>query len=94
MTMPVYPGSRYANAARRIHADATPYLEPRTIRTPPERARHVVQDGERTDLVAHRRLSDPERYWRICDAHLVFWPEDLVAEPGRSLRIPSPEDPR
>ncbi|MEA3189694.1 MAG: hypothetical protein QOD77_276 [Thermoplasmata archaeon] len=92
--MPVYPGSRYAHAARRLHdgpAGATPYLDLRIIRTPPPRDHHIVQDGERTDLVASRHFADPERYWRICDAQLVFWPEDLVARPGRAIRIPGPE---
>lgn len=61
--------------------------------TPRPRAvgRHVVEQGERTDHVAVRRLRDPLRYWRLCDANRVLWPEDLVAEPGRPIAVPPPE---
>jgi hypothetical protein len=92
--MPVYPGSRYEQAPRRIvEGPGGPIacLDLRLIRTPPPRLRHVVRDGERTDLVASRHFDDPERYWRICDAQPLLWPEELVATPGRTILIPSPE---
>jgi nucleoid-associated protein YgaU len=48
----------------------------------------VVVAGDRLDLLAARTLGDPERYWRICDANDAMHPVDLLAEPGRVLRIP------
>jgi hypothetical protein len=52
---------------------------------------HVVVAGERTDLVAAAALGDPELYWRLCDGNRAVFPEDLVREPGRRLRVTAPE---
>jgi len=52
---------------------------------------HIVSQGERLDYIAHRFYRDPERFWRICDANRVMWPDDLVAEPGRTILIPLSE---
>jgi nucleoid-associated protein YgaU len=49
-----------------------------------------VTQGDRLDLIAQRMYEDPERFWRICDANLALWPDDLV-EVGRTIRIPAPE---
>ncbi|MEM9293216.1 MAG: hypothetical protein AAGD01_16155 [Acidobacteriota bacterium] len=50
----------------------------------------TVTEGTRLDLVAYQTLGDPEQYWRIADANNAMDPEDLVAYPGRRLKIPLP----
>lgn len=50
-----------------------------------------VGQGERLDLVTARTLGDPEQFWRICDANEALDPSSLTGVPGRSLRIPIPE---
>jgi len=52
---------------------------------------HVVEQGERMDLVAARELGDAEAYWRICDANNAMRPDDLTATAGRRLRITLPQ---
>jgi len=52
---------------------------------------HVVQAGERLDLIAAAELGDPLAFWRICDANDAMRPEELTAEVGRRLRITLPE---
>lgn len=51
---------------------------------------HVVVQGDRLDNIAANYLSDPEQFWRICDANGAMRPEDLI-EIGRRLRITLPE---
>ncbi|MDY6795814.1 MAG: hypothetical protein SWK76_11165 [Actinomycetota bacterium] len=55
-----------------------------------------VQQSDRLDLIAHRTIGDPEQYWRICDANDAMEPDGLIAEPGRRLKVPMPqqEEPR
>jgi hypothetical protein len=60
----------------------------RFISTPPGRLTHLVSAEDRIDVLAHRYFNDSERWWRICDANSAFSPEDLLAEPGRTIRIP------
>jgi nucleoid-associated protein YgaU len=50
---------------------------------------HVVQAGDRIDLLAYRYLGDPTLWWVICDYNDIFFPLDL--ELGAVLRIPSVE---
>jgi hypothetical protein len=52
---------------------------------------HVVVQGERLDNVTATYLDDPLQFWRVCDANRAMRPEDLVAVPGRHLRITLPE---
>ena len=52
---------------------------------------HTVTQGERPDNIAARYFGDPELFWRLCDANLAMRPEDLVANPGRKLRITLPQ---
>ncbi len=51
----------------------------------------LVAQGERLDLITARALGDPLHFWRICDANDGMDPFDLVAEPGRVLRVPVPQ---
>lgn len=51
------------------------------------RRHHTIVAGERLDQIAHRYYGDPLKYWLICDATEVIFPDDLLV-PGRVLRIP------
>lgn len=55
-----------------------------------------VQQSDRLDLIARRTIGDPEQFWRVCDANDAMEPDDLIAKPGRWLKIPMPlqEGPR
>lgn len=55
----------------------------------------TLVDGDRLDTLAAKTLSDPEQYWRICDANGAMRPAEVIARPGAVVRIPVPqvEDP-
>jgi hypothetical protein len=53
-------------------------------------AEHVVNSGERPDLLAALTLGDPELYWRVADANAVTDPFELTDTPGARVRIPLP----
>ncbi|MHB1000748.1 MAG: LysM peptidoglycan-binding domain-containing protein [Armatimonadota bacterium] len=55
----------------------------------PDDVFHVVQAGDRVDILAYRYLGDPTLWWVICDYNDIFFPLDL--ELGMVLRIPSVE---
>jgi len=70
------------------------YLRRRFLPQPEELATLgtvTVQDGHRVDTLAADVFGDPTLFWRLCDANLISRPADLVAEPGRVLRVASPE---
>jgi len=54
-------------------------------------AEHTVTQGERLDNITARYLSDPEQFWRVCDANNAMRPEELTDEIGRRLRISFPQ---
>lgn len=90
-----FKGSRYEGVdeleATTAEGRVVRYKRLRIVQDPPlERAYRTTQE-ERPDLLAWKAYRDPERYWRICDANRVSWPDDLVAEPGKILRIPPSE---
>jgi len=94
---PFPPGSRYSGIATATFqapsAEPVIYLRRRFLPQPDSLVllvRHLVTQGERLDNVAAATLGDPEQYWRICDANRAMRPEDLVAVPGRYLRITLP----
>jgi hypothetical protein len=92
------PNSRYYGAEIRTirEADGTPvpYLARRFV---PQTERFQatgevrVRQGERLDQLANRLLSEPEAFWRLCDANGVIWPSDLEAE-GVRVRVTLPVD--
>jgi hypothetical protein len=96
--MPFPPTSRYFGIE-------TATIETRDRRTyiylrrrfvpPPERfaplAEHVVAQRDRLDNITARYLTDPEQFWRVCDANRAMRPDDLTTEIGRRLRITLPE---
>jgi hypothetical protein len=51
---------------------------------------HTVSGGDRLDNIAATHLGNPELFWRVCDANDALRPSDLVATPGRRLRIAMP----
>ena len=90
-----FKGSRYEGVA----TDSLTTAEGRVIRFKrvrfiadrPVQVALVVGQGERLDRIAFRVYQDPELFWLICDANRALWPDDLVAEPGRVIRIPPSE---
>jgi hypothetical protein len=52
---------------------------------------HLVVQGDRLDNITAHYLSDPEQFWRICDANNAMHPDELTAEIGRRLVITLPE---
>lgn len=52
---------------------------------------HRVQENDRLDNIAARYYSDPELYWRLCDANGAMNPPELISKAGRRLRITLPE---
>jgi hypothetical protein len=94
---PFPPESRYYG----ISIIETGTLDGRTVRYVARRfvprgasqaqvARHTVAGGDRLDNVAAAHLGNPELFWRVCDANDALRPSDLVATPGRRLRIAMP----
>ncbi|MDJ0734404.1 MAG: hypothetical protein QNJ47_10085 [Nostocaceae cyanobacterium] len=51
----------------------------------------MVKEEDRLDLITFATLGDPEQFWQIGDANNAMNPEELIAEPGRMLRIPIPQ---
>ncbi|WP_369255302.1 LysM domain-containing protein [Geodermatophilus amargosae] len=94
----VPPTSRYAGVGTAVSDPdgerPVLYLQRRFVPQPDRLAtlgEHVVVAGERTDHVAAAELGDPELFWRLCDGNRAVFPEDLLREPGRRLRVTSPE---
>jgi hypothetical protein len=56
----------------------------------------IVEQSDRLDLIANRTIGDSEQFWRICDASDALNPFELIAEPGKRLKVPmpQPEEPR
>src|SRR5713101_1006013 len=44
-------------------------------------AEHIVQGGERPELLAAQALGDPELYWRLADANVAIDPFELTNTP-------------
>ena len=90
-----FRGSRYEKVDEGEIADGTGrvvrYKKIRFIPATRALGGHLVGAGERLDHIAHRYFRDPERFWRICDANHAMWPDDLIAERGRTILIPASE---
>ncbi len=91
-----FKGTRYANVEDAEIADrdgrTLRYKKVRFIPVTKSLRTHTVTQGERLDHIAHRFYRDPERFWRICDANLAMWPDELLEEPGTSIAIPQAEE--
>jgi hypothetical protein len=51
---------------------------------------HIVQSGERPDLLAAQVFGDAELYWRVADANAVTDPFELTDTLGARVVIPGP----
>jgi hypothetical protein len=49
---------------------------------------YVVVEGDRLDNLAARFLGDPLLFWMICDANGATDPDELLAQVGRTIKIP------
>jgi hypothetical protein len=89
-----FKGSRYEKVPNRTIVDASGRIIPyKGIRVIPDASSfigHRVADHERLDHIAWQHYRDPELFWRICDANLAIWPDDLL-ETGAILNIPAQE---
>ena len=47
-----------------------------------------VNPEDRLDLIAAKKIGNPELFWQICDANAAMNPTELTAEPGQRLQIP------
>jgi len=94
----VPPSSRYAGVptAERVDGEGRTLTYFRRRRVPPPEALGTtgyvrVQEGDRVDRLAADVFGDPTLFWRLADANAAIDPADLVAEPGRVLRVADPE---
>ncbi|MGY1690604.1 LysM domain-containing protein [Geodermatophilus sp. SYSU D01105] len=94
----VSPTSRYATVGTAVFDPdgerPIVYLLRRLVPRPerlPQRDTYVVAAGDRTDRIAAAVFGDPELFWRLCDGNRAVFPEQLVQESGRRLRITEPE---
>jgi nucleoid-associated protein YgaU len=72
-------GATVMYLARRIIPQASTYTALRG---------YVVAEGDRLDNLAAKFLGDPLLYWMICDANGTRDPDELTAQPGRTIVIP------
>jgi hypothetical protein len=90
--------SRYHDAEIGVHRlpDGTEVRYTKRRLLPPlsqaadETAPHTVSSGERPDHLGQRYFGDPGQWWQIADANPVLDPQELTAEPGRTIDIPLP----
>jgi hypothetical protein len=87
-------GSRYEKVPIATYKDpsqrAIAYVTTRYIGPTPAFIGHQVTDGERLDLIAHQYFRDPLRFWRICDANLATWPDEILVV-GAVIAVPPSE---
>jgi hypothetical protein len=89
-----FKGSRYEKVeTARIAGPRGRILTYKKIRFIPSTSGVVgysVQASDRLDRIANLSFRDPQRFWRICDANLAMWPDDLLIV-GAVLEIPPVE---
>jgi len=88
-----FKGSRYEKVeeAKIIAASGktVKYIRIRFIAETAAIQQHKVAQAERLDLIAQQHYKDPLLFWRICDANKAMLPDELVAEVGRRILIPT-----
>jgi hypothetical protein len=94
--LPVFfKGSRYENLPTATYTDASgrtiTYVSTRYIAATTAYIGYSVSDGDRLDNIAYQYFRDSQRFWRICDANLATWPEDLLVV-GAVIAVPPSED--
>jgi hypothetical protein len=93
------PTSRYAGVLVHTHEPGdgrlpVAYLARRLVPAPERLAavgEYPVEEGDRLDLIAARRLGDPELWWRLADANPTVDPTSPPGPVGRRLRITLPD---
>lgn len=89
-----FKGSRYEKLPTATYTDASgrtvTYVTTRYIAATTAYIGHRVADGDRLDNLAYQYFRDPQRFWRICDANLATWPDDLLV-PGAVIAVPPSE---
>jgi len=82
--------SRYAGVADATYQDASgrqfTYKLLRLTPAGPTLLVHTVVQQDRLDLLAAKYYTDPEQFWRICDANSAMRPDDLQ-QVGLQLKI-------
>ena len=82
--------SRYARVADATYTDAKgrqfSFKVLRLTPTAPTLLVHQVVQQDRLDLLAATFYTDPEQFWRICDANFAMRPDDLI-QVGQILQI-------
>jgi hypothetical protein len=83
--------SRYASVADAVYTDANgrqfSFKVLRLTPTAPALLVHGVVQQDRLDLLSATFYTDPEQFWRICDANFAMRPDDLL-DVGLILQIP------
>jgi hypothetical protein len=86
-----FKGSRYEKLPTATYVDSSGrsiiYVTTRYIAPTPAFIGHRVTGGERLDLIAYQYFRDSERFWRICDANLAMWPDEIMVM-GAVIGIP------
>jgi hypothetical protein len=49
---------------------------------------HTVLEHDRVDILAQQNYDDGTKFWHIADANTELQANDLVAEPGATLKLP------
>ncbi len=91
-----FKGSRYEKVKnykfKRIDGSEIVIRQKRKIPEPAAKLIHTVQEGERTDILAHRYYNDPLKFWKLADGNSEMNAENLLDDPGEKIIIP-PNDP-
>jgi nucleoid-associated protein YgaU len=89
----VFQGSRYAGVQVITPPDVSGQrhrvLALRTPAETPGVIEHVVSEGDRLDLLAHRFYGEPTKYWLILDANPDVLNPFQLLQPGRRIFIPA-----
>lgn len=98
--MAVQKGSRYSDIQTFVQTEdkhmAFPGVRPRKIGPATGVLEHIVQEGERLDLLALHYYNDSRRWWRIVDANPeIIFGNDLVVKgkEGSIILIPRSIEP-
>ena len=83
--------SRYEKTATVEATDAegrkVTALKLRRLVPTPGDDREVIE-RDQLDILAQSAFGDPTRFWHIADANTALEANDLVAEPGATLKMP------
>lgn len=94
----------FDHTSRYYNLETAEYVGPDTRKIAYKRRRFLPQgqtmpllqefttiEGDRLDLITNGTLGDPLQFWQVCDANNTMNPEELTAEIGKIIRIPTPQ---